>query len=757
MDLGYYTNFIDLHNLRRISSQIKVYFDTYDVLSCIQGIYNYYRSSDNEFDVIGFTEKEETLIHSLATLGLLGKIHLTLPHTKELIDYIERNNPDYSPEFRSKLKSFLVELIDEKDSKSFNVKKISKSSKTALKILTNMYPNHWKSRVYELLHEKELISLYNEPTEIVTEVPPNDMNIQLTILQYFESKRPERTRNNLIDTASLHFFSEMVKDVNEKLKKSEGRELIDVPVYFDRDGSLLNLLKDKPELEEYFTLYYNNPIKNISYRILLIRPASFFYCYSLYRAESSDTVIESSIQRAYSFTLPAHSRQLEDWEHQIFVEREEDLSKLDNDIKNYINYEFIISVVIPCFVESSKREFIKDLRHRYVQPHHILFEIHEDRAKSYEKHIDKAFKGAKETAESALDSYFKKYGFLYTITSRLPKLYKVLRNFDNITENSNNLFHTISLTRFFFPKEIEEKLTNDLFNFKVLRNLFDAAFIRRINTQYNNLKTTKTLDDELYEVLTLIWLTSSYSYAFDIYDKELDYPTPILMLFGANFVRDDQNRSGTNNIRQTRTERTMSVINRIRPEQFPIDTVMRITAHIAISFLGFQIISIDTQYIFSRNNDTKRNNNEIQNLKGIVFENIYKALELVERTPTENPYLLLYTTNLKIYYYTELGTDVEFESIYDILDNFIQLDKTYPSFWHYRYDDTIARFFYRRSKSIGNTHEYMQLKKELASNAFARIKKAYLATNRIFNFRDVHDIQVFKEQVDNYFASIITK
>jgi hypothetical protein len=124
----------------------------------------------------------------------------------------------------------------------------------------------------------------------------------------------------------------------------------------------------------------------------------------------------------------------------------------------------------------------------------------------------------------------------------------------------------------------------------------------------------------------------------------------------------------------------------------------------------------------------------------------------------ENPYIRLYITNLKVYYYTEISTENAFEELNEIVNWFTAQDRIYPSHWHYRYDDSIARYFYRKSFFVNPDNELSaQVKLDLGSDAYVRARHAMTSANHNLNFRDVKDIGTFREQVDNYFSSILRK
>lgn len=777
---SYYTNFSDILLLRRYHSNLRIYFDASDVLSCVQGIYDYYSEEKKEFKVEEFKNKEYSLVRALLNLGLLGKIHLSLPHQLEFISVLERNDPNYSTRFRHDLRTFVSGLINENDSTSENVNKIKQSNKTALKILMFLYPNHWKSRAHELITEKGYIEIgiNNQGQNVDEKESLVPVWLVATIYQYLEEKRPGKTINNENDAKALHLFAQEVNEANRKIKSSESfnstLDDLSVPIYFDPNGQFNDLLEDRPAVAEYFNLILPSNEGEDQIRINLIRESKFFFCYSLYIAEKID-VDDAAISRTFFINMPEHSKALLEFENFLrmpgyFASPNEEYSKrqshdlniLEEKLDSYINYGFIVNVVIPCFMNAERKYFLNDLQKRDVKPHHILFENDTQKTKDYEHYISKVFKDTKAETNKALLRYSKKYGFLFVMMNSLPKLYTVLMKFENMRKSSSDLFHIVSLTRFFMPKEIEETMSNQLLCFGELEKLKDPEYVTNLALKYKSYATSSAIDYHLYETLSLIWLTSRYHYAFDIYHSDLDYNPSLLMLFGANFVRDDETIEDGLDLNETRTKRTLSVIQKLESQSRKEnqDDFLKINCSMAIAFLQFQLVALNNNKVYTkRNKDQVYNTDEqLETQVKSVLTNIDYAYEIMNSNIKTDIYNRFYITNLKIYYNVELGTDEKVKQLAEIITYFINQDKAYPSYWHYRYDDTISRYYYRISNSINVDNDPIakQIKFELCANSFTRIKRAFIAANHNTDFRDVYEIGIFKEQVDTYFASIVS-
>ena len=55
-----------------------------------------------------------------------------------------------------------------------------------------------------------------------------------------------------------------------------------------------------------------------------------------------------------------------------------------------------------------------------------------------------------------------------------------------------------------------------------------------------------------------------------------------------------------------------------------------------------------------------------------------------------------YATNLYLYYVTEAGSNEEFNAMMQVA-NQLSSYQTHPGVWQYRFEDTLARYFHRRS------------------------------------------------------------
>jgi hypothetical protein len=68
--------------LEKSKKKTELYFDTYDTLSAILGLHNYYDPGSRTFKFTKF-DLDETLVHCLAASDWLGHIHLLPPHQAE--------------------------------------------------------------------------------------------------------------------------------------------------------------------------------------------------------------------------------------------------------------------------------------------------------------------------------------------------------------------------------------------------------------------------------------------------------------------------------------------------------------------------------------------------------------------------------------------------------------------------------------------------------------------------------------------------
>ncbi|TLV01329.1 hypothetical protein [Dyadobacter luticola] len=773
---SFYSNFIDAYLLRKHQSNLRVYFDAADTISCVQGIYDFYDKSSKQIHKTDFLKKEGVLVQSLATIGLLGQVYMLLPHQEEFLNSMERNYVEYGHVFRKKLKEFLGDIIPKEHDLSHDVQKLRDSNQTALKILTSLFPNHWESRFYDFIKVKKYIVLEvdQNDTEDDSTITDQFLDLAAEAFSYFEERRPDKTINNKADALALELFARKVYKANRHFRfgdrKPESNELI-IPVLFDKDGRFTKLLREKPNLRRFFTLTIHSGADDKS-DICLLRESKFFFCISLYEANKIEISATNSLS-AYTSILPKHSDKLYELENYFRINetsigkladgQEFDLNKINKQLEQYFNLEFIVNVIIPCFIDTDRRKILDHLARNYVLPNHVLFEPDISKTIQYETFISEIFNNVREKTDLALSKYSNKYGFLFVMLHRLPKLYDVLSKFENVRKSTSDLFHIVSLTRFFFPSTYEQQLSDKLLSFGRIEQLKEQNYISEIAKNFQKQQQNPSCNYELYEILSILWLSGSYHFGFSIFHLDCEYPSSILMIFGALFVRDDESFEKGFNSRETRIRRTNLIIDRLRNtiNFASTDSFNAVHCHMAISYLKFQLVSLYNTRLFTKviKEMTHEEALEVECLVADVLSEIGMAYTTLNESDVEDTYAWLYLTNLKIYFTVELGSDADMDSISDMVNWFINQDKFYPTYWHYRYDDTIARYFYRRSLEIVPDSDDIikrQIKLDLASNAWGRVKRAYENANKNINFRDVYEINGFKEQVDNYFASLLS-
>lgn len=750
-NLSYYTNFRDALTLHE--SNLKVYFDSSDAISCVQGFRAFFDNSKTQ-------PKEDflhnnTLVYSLVCALLTPKIHLLPAHQNEFIKKLNPENyaPNYDDiQFKTSLQELLRDvLVTGLTSKRITEKNLNQGE-NLFKVASLLMPFDWRSRLYQLVTSDKRIILYDY---IASRVAVQDTDLALKFYTILDTKRPHLSINNMADAVALEYFSQEVKKAQEEIENGTSLFGLDLPLLFISDNSIINLVYNDEDLVSKFSIELKSGTK-----ILLLRQAEFFVCLSLLKAteigpvegaptsadrylrdhdhniETFKTAIKENTAKVENFTL------LEDTSNKLV--------QINEQLRYYINNDFFLRIVLRCFTKKDNIDIAEYLSKKQridisllKQEPKELTKIEEWIKTDYAKQIQKL--------NEAITSYNEQYHLLFLLASGVKKLAHVLNKFKRIDGNHKNLYHHVSLTRFFIPENFQFYLYKKIFEPKFLYNeKLSNEYAQELFKNYNTLRTSFNIEDQqhlstLYELLSILWLTRAYSFAHALYNPSLEYHPSLLMLFGACFVRDDTGTDGRRTSDETRRLRTYEIINQLRETLFSLSSNERkekVLCCIAMSFLYYQLIALDKENIFT---NSKRNFDDDYKTSDEIDECLSYARDAWElRNTTKDEFdgihIQLYTTNILIYYSVEIASTVHLNKLGDdVITEFAQSARKNPSYWHYRYEDTIARYYYRLSE----IDDSIESKRNLASRALERLKRATELFEENTDFRDVRDIQDF--------------
>lgn len=806
-DINFLLNFNDVYRLQIFSqkNRLQVYFDASDTLACIYGVREFYNERENIIQRENF-HNDRTLVQSLACYGLLGKILMTPPHQYEFIYNLQQYNPNYeNPKFVKELKNFITSILDRKTSATQINRNNYEESQKAFKLVTLFNPGHWSARLYNLLTENEFLSL---DTDFQLD-NNNNVNIELAglIFSQLQSGRPDFSVNNKSDSLALEYFSTMIKQVEKKLAKSEE---VSIPVLFDPNSNFTKII-NKLNLIDKFTIKLPD-----GQDCFLIKPIEFFLCYSLFQATQAEP--KSDNRHVYQTALPSHQEQLEklislrhflkrdleQYQSQpafqandfmsryytntqdtqsgqglkkqstnrlILTNLNKDLSSANNLIIKYAKIDFFNNVVLPCFTSPENQKFINALN-KGNDNNYLFYLANETKQKEVKRWLTNEYKKVEIRIKNAYENFSSHYNFLIKIIEELPKLHDVLNKFRGQSGNEVDFYHTVGMTRFSLPSSIVTYLRDQFLLSSTYNNLKLPEFAFRLHKNYLRFseesfyKSNLQNLEQLYELLTIIWLLEAYQFAHKLYHS-IAYPVELLMLFGAIFIRDDESIEDGNegsNI-EWRKKQVEAIIHEIEDRISGLNenfvnqeqSMPYIKSYIAIAYLRFNLIKLTDNRIFSK---TPNSGPLCAVLIDAVncIETIQKAYKLVTKWARGDFNLLLYVTNIYIFYVVEVGSDSDLNNIYDIVELFKSYEQSHYHFWHFRYDDTLARYYHRISTLSKPEEMYTKLdkadalvlKQNNARSAFKYIDRAVKLANQNEDFRDVKEVFKYKQAIEAY-------
>ncbi|GAB2574263.1 hypothetical protein [Spirosoma areae] len=794
--LEYVKEFDDIIALRRRDLPIRYYFDTVDIVAYIRGIYDFFDKQSETFNQKQF-DRLTTLIHALFGHKLIGDIYFTPAHQYELSRTLADDfKVDYdNPVFRNNLSRFLKRILKQPTNGESEAKRLEfyRTSQDVFKVMTMLDPRHWQSRLYWLVEKQGVVQLSAKQDN----EEPN-LDVAAPIFSRLQKERPDKSENNRRDALAMEYLSRRVAKANHWIAKENNDDSFKkqgyVPIFFDSQGMFTKIINEDHNLRELFMIRLG------SREIFALKPSEFFLCTSLYKAEAATA--DDTTQSFYRITLPRHQQKIDELESHITnlnklwktSDKEQyhhQRQKLAEALTQYIKVDFFRNIISPLFSDEELRNLMTNLR-KFGFQNYTFFNL-----KVVDQWYESDFKKYAQQVKDAYSDIDNKFFFLAYLLEDLPTLHQALERFIGKHTVPPNLYHTVSLTRFGFPGMVQKYLESEFLNAQNYNRITQQEFALQLYQKYviwrdvkNNavLYTDENRRKELYELLVIIWLIGAYRFARELYIPGVPYSNDILMLFGANFVRDDESRDSDDvNTNLTRRQRTDDIISNLRDNernylsdggcevvanhlatsaQLPIDQVqLWINARVAVAFLDYHILNLLEGGIFTKSPAAEPTIIDMSRAQECLLMAL-QAYQLVKQYISSDINRLLYVTNIYIYYTVEIGSNDDFnaKTVDTAVTELTGYATTYTHYWHFRYDDTLARYYHRlSSRLIPNdqleptiARAMKETKFTFATHALEHINRALSRAEYNKLFRDVREINQYKSEIDRYFARVLT-
>lgn len=731
------------------------YFDTFDITEMIQGPAAFYPhhvvDSNWNFDSEKF-RNPRTLVHNLVFAGFYsGKVKIgMLPahqaefnkrlsnmgvadsfylNLKEIIRHVFRDGLE--------LDTYTIPGVEEKNASRFafqlnewvNKDKESKKndgSARLFKALHLTFQLYWHERLSYLFDKKYCTVLdYDIPFYGLAE-----NQLFQTLKDAWDRRRNEhhRTKNNYNDAFAMFYLAQHVESFNRG-------HTLQIPIYFDKKGNFARIVQETG-LTNSFTLNVTDE-RGDSHQFPAIRDEHYFQTYALLHAD-----IDMQEVGPYRDTVERH-QSMQQYFRDVLLETQSEqvdlITQLDKELNEYINYDFLRYVVLPQFGKDKFTEVYKVLR------------LNQQDMRSYREEKERKVRSRLETLHRQMHS---NYQILETsreiYENMLIKIQEINLMMSRMPEGAPNLdvVYDYSLFRFFVPSETEDEL-RELFGNLLAdeKSVRDAARIRVLDLFFRAAGRASQITIEENDLILLIstfWIFGFNKHISILRLNEQQLSRPLLMLIGASLVRDDS----PNNY-EAKHKRVRTIIDiLVKRQQMEGKPEEQAKYAIALAYLHFQLWIREGGKRFVENNRPPVVIPEQNNGKAIEYAR-YAYCYYDQAKSGTNRYKL-YATNLYIYYATDCGSESDFNELENVINSFVLSRGVAKQNWHFRYDDTIARYFHRASTQADRLED----KRQLAKNAANRVSEALAELDGRLSIRDIKDISDYKFILDNYVARL---
>lgn len=673
--------FIKKNNIVR-----QVYFDSSDVISLIQGLWQY--SSNYAIDIDGFLSNDNSLIHGFAIRRWLGQIKLLNPHKEEFLNKFINDDIIFPQEKilppRSVEDDFLFhigivnsrELLKKKRNFHAYVKRLQNDSKTIFKASTVLNPVFWFDRYNEFIKDKSIIDISYEEIDIIELQKSDIYKLSNKILN---SKREKLPFNNYKDSLAI---AQLQLLIDEFVASNYQKPL---PIIY-ATSTLQDTLQEIYNINNKYLSYSIN-----GKRIKIFRDASFFEIDVILNNEGFEWGQES-----FKYLNDIRNEILN-----VIDEYYKASDKVENDVVNLFNEKILIEFFNKVWFADSGYKEIKNS---------ILAAInYSDNYDSKVKHI------IEKERQKLYNEYKDELELNNILKSLLQDLYNIKKDIDKKTMESFHRcdpFIQYGLYRFSLSDESVK-------DFKIIyENLYLYSYEQNASGYHDYEKAQSKLlynlligikDNNLHLIntlFTILWIYEKHDTIIkvakyidaknkknSIYEYNSFYAYYISALLFSSPYSDDNSSTIEKNVNRLR-----SIIKDSNNYKYKI----------SLAFILFnKFLKISFNPIIPEN--TSQLQNSQMEKYYIIFEechNIIKdVLVYLENTDLNSPSyrkrIYDYLVNIYLYYCTKAMKKNSFNDNIKVLDNYKkQLEDSvfyYNNILPTRYCDTLAWYNYRRA------------------------------------------------------------
>jgi hypothetical protein len=711
---------LDDFKLEASNKTVDLYFDAADAKSAILGLHDFYHPDNNVFNRRKF-ERAERLVYCLATSNWLGPVQLLPPHQSEFLTLLklefgvtlERDPVGAARRFLSNVgftdigdQITSVRDISQDEMFSF-VRQQAGRAKEFFKAIQSMVPWH-----------KRLPSMLNKGT---LQLNPQKVDYEMIIahpklpdlINAFNEERPNKGPQNLADAIAIMVLSRKVA-----LYKTGAPTL---PRIFASSSSFRKVI----EREEFASLlHYDKTPEGVP--ISAFRSEDYFVFRCTFRP---DIGVSSRDANPSSEEVRAELKTLRD-ELSKFLKARSDIAvtePLGEAGGEFYDDAFIAEIdkikafgqpLTKTIKELQKFSFLENVWLQSSAPQDLERAVRQlvDSAKEVRVKGSKRFKSAADRAlgnvKDQLTENVRDVEWVMSLWDGLDKqIDDIFRRVNKSRYRAMDYFRDLGLLRYSFPLDTYEKIETIL---KQLLEKGEAETYARRFIIVTCLTSIKDARRELGNLIAAVAILRSARMDREIVElfRRIDRKVPHFSLkivyAESMFVLLKVTRSGSPPFRAM-SKRLVSLIYELeREHKRATKAQTQADLEVGLAYLHFRWWRHQGGEASWRKGSESKNASSAK-LQAVIDRGIAYAKRGYHYFKRQHDKLKeVYALNIYLYYLVEGGTHDRETEIAKAAEDLTRYADN-PEVWQYRFDDTLARYYYRRAEAKDNAQAWASL------------------------------------------------
>ena len=695
---------------------MKVFFDAHDVIDIVKGYEALYRDPNYTGFRESYFNSERFFVQTLASgKKIAGPISMLPPHQEEFSSkFTDGFGVDKDQTLGEEdLTSLIYETKTFRDQrqwlktrkgkkKELNIANRAKEGIPNYKVAMAVFKTSWKARVRQFFRVEPIFKIWNEEIPLEEYVVSAVCKKLITAINDIRPGSIGRT-NNFNDALALTHLHHLVDDFNAG--KSDT-----IPLFFDSTG-LFREVVDQAGLEAEYLIRREGVEKSS-----ILRDAKYFIVHSIFSKRHNGATATKELLEHYD-RIEEYKTKFAGLER---VGTIQSFMEFNSEIEQYINLNFLRHIMIDSYANDSLKSIFDQMN--------IDTETYKDQ--NFITELDTDVEKLKVELLESIDDVFLTQQLWESIHQGVEWLREHVTDSGQRTRPVS-VWRDLGLIRFSIPVNTVLKVEKLMEDDGILSS--DEDTVKNASVGLLSLLiegvTKKGKSESLITGLACLWALGRYP---EVIRQSVNYKNHH---FSMGLIRGSAIlKAGEGDL-----EEVLEIIQWLE-KKAPKHPDLKPNIYIGVASLCFHYWMKENE-MFSVNGIIPEAASQGEySLKAINYSR--KAKDLLNNIkdlehPNEHYFALLrlWALNLYIYYCIEGGDKAMFKESRKIINAFIRYKHDSDFNWHYRFDDTIARYYHRISEMLPHDRlihlkhakEYASLAAKNPIGDVDRITRDYLA------------------------------